>query len=264
MRSDEVLRALSRRHARDLWLTEVKTGPTLAAPKGQLHRIDGLALKRSWSAPCISGYEVKVARADWTGDDKWIALLSECHMAYVACPRGLIPPEEVPQDAGLVWVGDNGSISVRRKAAYRNVGLPSTLLYYVAMSRVDSDRHPYFSNTRQALKAWIADKEGRAALGFGAARALRDRLLDADERVRRAQDSAADARQDAERWRRAAEILHAAGISTWGEWEGRLRDALSGRALAMLPALERAARELDRVIADARRVERTAAGGEGA
>ena len=261
MKSHDVLRALSRRHARDLWLTEVKTGPTLAAPAGQLHRIDGLALARSWSHPLVTGYEVKVSRQDWLRDDKWHAALDDCHAFYVACPRGLIPPEEVPADAGLIWVGDNGSISVRRKAPYRDVGLPALLLYYVALSRVDSDRHPYFSNTRQALEAWVADKEGRATLGFGVARALRDRLLDADERVRRSQDGAADARQDAERWQRAEAILHAAGISTWGEWEGRLRDALAGGAPTLLPTLERVARELDRVIADARRLEQAAGGG---
>ena len=257
MRSDEVLRALSRRHARDLWLTEVKTGPTLAAPKGQLHRIDGLALKRSWSAPCISGYEVKVARADWTGDDKWIALLSECHMAYVACPRGLIPPEEVPQDAGLIWVGDNGTISVRRKAPYRNVGLPSMLLYYLALSRVDSDRHPFFHDARAALQAWLADKDARASLGYSVARRLHDRLLDAEQRVRAAEAQAADAAHHAERWQRAAEVLHAAGISTWGDaWEDRLRDALVGGTPTMIAALERVAAELGRVIAAARGAEK--------
>ena len=257
MRSDEVLRALSRRHARDLWLTEVKTGPTLAAPAGQLHRIDGLALKRSWSAPCITGYEVKVDRLDWTRDDKWHALLAECHMAYVACPRGLIPPEEVPQDAGLIWVGDNGSISVRRKAPYRNMGLPSTLLYYIALSRTDSDRHPFFTDQRTALRAWVADKDARAALGYSVARRLHDRLLDAEQRVRTAEAQAADAAHHAERWQRAAEVLHAAGISTWGDaWEDRLRDALVGGTPTMIAALERVAAELGRVIAAARGAEK--------
>ena len=267
LRADEVLLALSRRHAQDLWLTEVKTGPTWTAAVGQLHRIDGIAIKRSWTQPLITGYEVKISRQDWVRDEKWHAVLPDCHMFYLACTPDLIHPEELPAEVGLIWVSAGGRVSVKRKAVRRDVGLSPLLLYHIVISRTEPDRHPFFSSAREALEAWVADKKARQDLGFRVRGHIAKVVGDADERVRAAERESSRLREDAEKWRRTSEILSAAGYDMrWGGWrweetvkrlatggapehiERRLRDAareIMAAADALAPA-ERETAEVSR------------------
>lgn len=230
MRADQVLLAVQRRHKKDLWLTEVRTGPSQSAPKGQLHRIDGLALAKSWTAPLITGYEVKVDRQDWIRDNKWHAALDDCHAFYIACPKDLIQPNEVPQEVGLIWIRDSGLLSIQRKAVYRNIELPTLLLYHVCMSRIDSDRHPFFSERRLQLEAAVKDAASRRDLAEAVGGATRRSLIDAETRARNAEDDAAQEREHAERWRQARSILESHGIRAdrWADWQKDLRTALAG------------------------------------
>lgn len=255
LRADEVLVAVARRHTKDLFLTEVKTGPTLTAPQGQLHRIDALAVARSWTHPLVTGYECKISRQDWVRDDKWHSVLGDCHSFYIACPWGVVVPEEVPPDVGLIWVRSTGSLSVRRKAVYRDIALPALLLYYVALARIDSDRHPFFSSRRDALRAGVSDKASRRDLAEAVGGAIRRSLLDADTQVHKAQAATTQAQEDAARWQQARVILEAYGIRTdrWAyDWAQQLRMALSGAAGQKLRSavadLVRAAQGLQRMV----------------
>lgn len=254
LRADEVLHALARRHSKDLWLTEVKTGPTWNARVGQLHRIDGLAVRRSWSSPCITGYEVKVSRQDWVRDEKWHAALPDCHVFYIGCPHGLIAAEEVPAEVGLIWVDQGGRrASVRRKAVHREIELSPLLLYHLVISRLESDHHPFFSDTREALEAWVQDKARRVALADSVRTRLAEAVGAAETRAREAERTAERLEEDAARWRRTVEILRAAGHEipwSW-RWEEVVQRAVLGSAPEGLERRLRDAADTIRAVADA-------------
>lgn len=66
VRADEIKRALSKRHTDDLFLTEVKTSATWS--NKELLKFNAFAIKKSWAKPRLTGYEVKVSRADFLND----------------------------------------------------------------------------------------------------------------------------------------------------------------------------------------------------
>jgi len=188
MRADLILRALARRHTSDIFLTEVKTGPTLTASKGELRRIDALVIKQSWARPLFTAYEVKVSRSDFLNDDKWTEYLPYCHRFYFACPAGLIQRDEVPDPAGLAWVDpDTLEVSVRKAARSRMIDIPWELLYYIVISKLESDRHPFFSSQREMLEVWVEDKTKRKWLGLEVATRMAERVREAEYAIFRAE-----------------------------------------------------------------------------
>ena len=163
MRADEILQVLQQRHKTDLWTTEVKDGPSTMV---QTSRMDGLAIKRSWTHPRFVGYEVKVSRSDFLRDNKWDAYLPLTHQFSFACPWELIMPPELPDAVGLYWATPSGKLKQVRKPMLRPMQeLPTWLLYYVVISRLDPDRHPFFSSSREYIAAFVDDKAGRRTLG---------------------------------------------------------------------------------------------------
>lgn len=161
VRADVVLAALAKRHREnETFLTEVKTGPTQVASRYELQKIDALAIKHSWANPCFTGYEVKVSRSDFTGDSKWANYLNYCHRFYFACPAGLIKPEELPDEVGLVWVNpETGGWSVRKAGPFRPIEIRWEMLYYILISRTEPDRYPFFSSRREMFEAYLEDRE---------------------------------------------------------------------------------------------------------
>lgn len=163
VRADQITYALGKRHKRDIFLTEVKTSSTWA---GSHYRLDAVAIKPSWTQPCITIYEVKISRADFMRDEKYIGYLPHCHRLYFAAPLGIIKPDELAENIGLVTYNpETGGLRTAKKALFRPLdNLPSGLLYYLVLSRTDSDRHPFFSGVREYLEAWAQDKDERYKL----------------------------------------------------------------------------------------------------
>jgi len=133
MTAKAVLSALRDKHKGMPFFEQVKDGPTWGG--GGLSVVDALAVKISWTSPCITGYEVKVSRGDFVGDEKWPNYLPLCHKFYWACPAGLIKKGEVDPRVGLVYVKANGQCYTRKKALHRDVELPTELLYYLVLYR---------------------------------------------------------------------------------------------------------------------------------
>ncbi len=52
----------------------------------------------------IRGFEIKVNRADFLKDEKWQRYSEFCSSLSVACPDGVIKPEEIPSPFGLLYV----------------------------------------------------------------------------------------------------------------------------------------------------------------
>jgi len=84
---------------------------------------------------------------------------------YFACPAGLIGAEEPPPEVGLIYYHpDRDTISTKKRAAYRGVEIPREMLYYIIITRLESDRHPFFSDRREFLEAWVQDRAERRSL----------------------------------------------------------------------------------------------------
>lgn len=228
VRSDMILRQLQKRHldkARldDVFLTEVKNGQSYVAP-GQLLILDALAIKKSWANPCFTGYEVKVDRGDFMRDQKWPGYMQHCHEFYFACPQGLIQPDELPKEVGLIYYNpEKDCISTKRKALYRPVEISIEMLMYIVMSKFDSDRHPFFSTKREYFEALLKDKVDRNELGQYVARKTSE-LIDELKTNKRQFETMKD---DSEKLREIVKVLHAHSINTYWDISEALDKALS-------------------------------------
>ena len=178
----QVLRLLAARHARDVFVPECKTGETW---RKTMHRVDAWAMNRSWLNLTFSGYEIKVARADFVGDDKWPAYLPLCHQFWFATAPGVIHgPAEVPAAAGwLEMTGGGGRLLVRKKAPRRDIELPADLLLYVLMSRakvVKGWQQANGPSNAEWWRQWVEGRQELKGLGHRVSRALARRL---DEQI---------------------------------------------------------------------------------
>ncbi len=178
----QIVDLLAVKHGKDVFVRECKDGPTW----GTSHlRMDGWAMKRSWSNPVTWGYEVKVSRADFLADDKWQGYLPCCNRFAFVCPYKMIAPEEVPPQAGLIWVARTGTrLYTKRKAEHRDVEIPETLWRYLVMcrTRIVHDAGWEVDKARDFRK-WLADKRENKRLGRHVAYATHRILRDAQDRA---------------------------------------------------------------------------------
>lgn len=252
VRADLIYKALAKKHKRDVFIGEVKTGRTWDAPRGHLGIIDALAIKRSWTNPCITGYEVKVSRGDFMRDEKWPKYVAMCHRFYFVCPKGIVEPEDLPAGIGLLWYNpEKGTLYTRVAANYRVMEeLPTDMLYYIILSKTDSDRHPFFSDTREYLEAWLEDKEERYAFGIR----VSDKLAKAKKELERAKTELGRQKEDVAWLNEMLSFLRERDITfrRW-DWERVLGDALDrGVSTAVKSAIDKVisgAKDLERFLA---------------
>lgn len=144
----QILRHLEKLHAdpsiKPPWVfyPEVKSGPSWGQNNKKLFILDAVAIKKSWSRPCIYGYEIKVSRSDFfRGKD--IALreyTKYCHKFSFVCPPNVIKLDELPGDVGLIYYSpEHDCLFEKRRAMHRKVDLRSAeitnMLYYLALYR---------------------------------------------------------------------------------------------------------------------------------
>lgn len=162
--ADHIIDLLAAKHASDVWIPECKDGQTWG---GGHARLDGWAMKRSWSPLNMVGYEVKVSRSDFLKDDKWPVYLDLCHQLYFVCPYGLIDPTEVPEKCGLICVSKTGTrLYTKKKAPRREIELPGELMAY-ALMRADgfTAMHNGDGPTREErIRQWMKDKDRKRHL----------------------------------------------------------------------------------------------------
>lgn len=214
MKSSDVISLLRAKHASDVFAHEVKDGPTW---NGSPMRLDGWAMRRSWTRPCMTGYEVKVSRSDWLADKKWPAYVNLVNEFYLVAPDGVILESEVPDGIGFLRVAKTGTrLFTVRKAAWRepDPGAVMTLMQYVLQSRatIDAPRTP---NTVEGWKQWLAEKEEKRRIGYNVSRGIRERYERDVEAVRREIESARSARVFADRVKAEAEKLGVRWRETW-------------------------------------------------
>jgi hypothetical protein len=164
MTATEIVNLLADKHSEDVFVAECKTGPS----QGHRHgRLDAWAAKKSWAHPCVYGYEVKVSRADFLRDDKWTYYLDYCNQFHFVCPSKLISVDELPPEAGLMYVSSNASrLITKKKAPHRQVEIPAGLLWYILYSRAKIDVEYSGSNRETHLREWLRKKNDNHELGY--------------------------------------------------------------------------------------------------
>ena len=184
MRADQVKHALHQKHRHDCAVfTEVKNGPTHISRN--LLIMDLVAIKKSWTKPCIYGYEVKVSRSDFERDEKWQYYMQYCNKFFFACSKGLIAKEELPEQVGLVYVNpETLGVSTRKNAIFREIEEPIQMLYYLIYSRIDDVPYPFFNSKEEHFKAWLEKKESTRQLSYEVKSQLITRLRETEDQVK--------------------------------------------------------------------------------
>lgn len=176
MTARAIITLLKQRHSHDVFVPECKDGPTC---DGGHHRLDGWAMKRSWSNPLVVGYEIKVTRSDFLQDDKWPYYLPMCNQLYFVCPWGLIQPPEVPSEVGLLWASRTGTrLYTKAKAAHRDVEIPESVWRYVLMCRSVITREHHVESDREYWLEWLKQRKLDRRLGRKVGKAIRQTIDD--------------------------------------------------------------------------------------
>ena len=162
---------LAIRHSKDVFVDECKNGPTHGATN--LLKLDAWAMSRSWANPITFGYEIKVSRSDFLGDNKWPQYLKYCSQFYFVAPSGVIKPGELPKRVGLVVPTKNGTkLLTKKKAPIRNVTIPEDLFRYVLMCRAKISKEAV-ENNREYWIEWLEGKTIDHELGNNVSKTLR-------------------------------------------------------------------------------------------
>uniref|UniRef100_A0A6M3ITM2 Putative DNA repair protein n=1 Tax=viral metagenome TaxID=1070528 RepID=A0A6M3ITM2_9ZZZZ len=102
--------------------------------------LDAWAMKPSFVSLTTYGYEIKVARSDFKGDNKWRNYLKYCSFFYFVCPKGLVTLDEIPDEAGYIEVSKNFKCLYRRRRPPRRpIEEPIGMYKYLLINRAKID-----------------------------------------------------------------------------------------------------------------------------
>ena len=142
MQAKDVVKALTRRHGADklnttgrewAFFSELRAGTGYSTydykkkekkPFNPEQRFDAWAINLfpSKKHERIS-YEIKVSRSDFLHEiknpKKREQALSLSNYFYFAVPKGLVSVNEIPEECGLIEVGENLNTRIKKKAPYR-------------------------------------------------------------------------------------------------------------------------------------------------
>ena len=207
----DIKRALSIRHGADFFTTECMSGPS-----GQgVFRFDAVAIAKSWTKPTITGYEVKVTRSDFKADNKFYAYLPYFHELYIACPKGMIKREELPESIGLIWYNpETGAVRAKKRAPYRNIEIDPEMLLHIFYSHMRSDRLPFFGNNRlDFCRRYLEEKSEMRGIGDRLGTTMAKKIDEQNRMLKRYAHSAGDLKVI----KTVEEILNKHGIYYWSQ-----------------------------------------------
>ena len=173
MIADQIINMLALKHFKDVFVPECKDG----CSQGGHLRLDAWVMKKSWAHPLITGYEVKVSRSDFENDEKWRGYLPYCNEFYFVCPHGLIQPEELPDETGLMWVSKTGSRLYRKKKARYRTDLQLLDIYkYVIMCRSQIKKNTYDGDMSRVdyWQQWLEENDEKKHLGYNVSKKVRE------------------------------------------------------------------------------------------
>jgi hypothetical protein len=247
--SNQIEHQLEVKHRQDCFFSQVKNGPSWTS--NSLLILDAIAIKKSWAKPRITGYEIKVDRGDFVRDEKWVHYLQYCHKFYFVCPKDLIRPDELPPEVGLMYCNpENLALSTKRVAPMRTVELSTKMFYYIVMSKLESDRHPFFSSRREFFEAMIRDKTERKELSYRVKRKIADYILELRQRAETAEREAKQFERRANETDYLEEMIRKAGINInrWNLQDDLEKAIKSGMPLGVERNIQNAIQTLQGVL----------------
>ena len=167
-----ILDLLARRHSGDVFVPECKTDSLRGL------RLDAWVMKKAWLHPSVTGYEIKINRSDFINDKKWQYYLPYCNEFYFVCPKGIIVPEELEENVGLLIVASTGTrLFTKRKSAYRDIDIPDKIFRHVlaCRSRITKEYNSDGDNLRY-WKQWLVEKEESRHVGAIVSKTIREML----------------------------------------------------------------------------------------
>lgn len=223
---------IAARHSKDLIVAECKDGPT----SGVSHlRLDWWVMRRSWTNPAFIGYELKRSRSDFVRDDKWPGYLPLCNELWFVDDGAVIQPAELPESVGLLRPAGS-RFRVLRKAAFREIEPPVSLMMYVLMCRTKvKARWTENGEIGQAdyWRGWLEESEEHFRLGRAVSRKLArgfsERVESVENENRRLVAERDNAVAERAKLDEIATALDARGIR-WRGWisaESAVEDAVS-------------------------------------
>lgn len=210
--STDIKKALANFHYKDFFITECKNGSTYFPPAQGLLKFDGLAITKSYTQPCITGYEIKVSRSDFLQDDKWHLYLQYCNKFYFVVPAGLIKKEELPDDVGLIYYyPESGTLRSKKKALYRDIEEPVGVYKYIIYSRLDQERIPFYESRAEYAADYLADKAYKKMIGEELGSKITKELQEANERLEQLQR----AEESMKLLEQIRKVMYEHGIAKW-------------------------------------------------
>lgn len=181
MTSDKILQLLKEKHHQDIFIPECTNG----SPDYGSLRLDAWVLKKGWTNAGVMAYEIKISRSDFVGDNKWQNYLEYCNEFYFVTPWGLISPDELPAEAGLMWVSKTGTrLFVKKKAHRRTNTIPESIYRYILMHRVKiKNEDGVKQNAAEHWKNWLELRKENKELGGMVSRRIREIIRDRVEKA---------------------------------------------------------------------------------
>lgn len=204
--SHQLLELLRCRHSDDVFIPECKDGPS----QGGSHlRLDAWAMKKSWANECSYGYEIKVTRSDFQRDDKWHCYLPYCNQLYIVTPPGLVKPEELPADVGLVICTPKATkLYTLKPATHRAVQIPREFWMYVVMRLSGWHSRPQQTREERIAEWRVKLDTARTAVDLGYQ--ISSKI---DRFVRDAEREATRAKELVAKYERLQSVLDTMGIT---------------------------------------------------
>ncbi len=116
----------------------------------------------------VAVVEVKTSRGDFlAGKKKFSMYMKFCHKFYVAAPRGMIDPDELPDGVGLLECGATGRLRIKKYAglrtmeAHRYTQILGRVIQKLCVegSRVSTEAAWREQNKEWAFRRWLRDHE---------------------------------------------------------------------------------------------------------
>lgn len=209
--STEIKIALSQFRPKDYFLTEVKNGSTYFPPPQGLLMFDGVGIRRSYTQPCITIYEVKVSRGDFLQDNKWKLYFQYCNEFYFVVPKGLIDKSELPDNVGLIYYNpETKKLLTKQKSKYWKCENPWEMYQYIIYSRLDEERTPFCKDRTEYARNYLEGKMTNHSIGD----ALRSKFAQEIQRLEREAERIECYRMNEEKYQKICDTLSKHGIST--------------------------------------------------
>lgn len=235
------------------FITECKTCSTYFPDPQGLLKFDGLAITKSYTKPCIIGYEIKVSRNDFKQDNKWHLYLQYCNEFFFVVPTGLVKKEELPDNVGLIYYNpDTKALRTVKKALYRQIEEPVGVYKYIIFSKLEEDRLPFYEDKAEYARAYLEDQKDKKYIGHTLGSKMAKDLEEAYKRLEAVRHKEADI----ERWEKVEKLFRKHDLLGWSwyrddSWLDDLEKALSSsypRELEFtLDALKREVNRLEKL-----------------